>query len=202
MLSAVSLFRRSIDDARGLSGLYDYLTTTITTPLSFDDLLRSQIVYSVSAFDKLMHDVIRLGMVAYFTGTRLATPKFKAELISIEFHGELLSATFPPREYLFEREIVRKLSIQTFQDPIKIADGLSYIWSEPNKWDKIGLKMGDDARQIKERLKLIVTQRNAIVHESDINPLSGVKNLISRAVVNESTDFLELCGCTIVELIK
>ena len=62
MRNALSVFNSSIAEARHLTALYQYLTGTVKAPYPFDDLLRSQIVYAVSAFDKLMHDLIRIAM--------------------------------------------------------------------------------------------------------------------------------------------
>ena len=130
MHRALAAFNLSIQDARSLTILYDFLKASVRTPFPYDDLLRSQIVYSVGAFDKLIHELIRIGMVATFMGTRPATAKYKAEPISIQFHGTLVAATIPPKEILFEQEIGRKLSTLTFQDPEKVSDGLAYIWGE------------------------------------------------------------------------
>lgn len=171
------------------------------SPFSYDDLLRSQIVYSVSAFDKLMHDLIRVGMVAIFTSVRAATPKYYSESISIQFHGTLLAATLPPKEVLFEQEIAKKLRVVSYQDPQKVADGLSYIWCEKDKWFKIGQQMGWEPDTAKTKLKLIADRRNAIVHESDMDPISNAKNPISRAECLDVTDFIELCGKSIAQLV-
>jgi hypothetical protein len=201
MHRAVSTFAASIRDARSLTALYDFLVQSVPSPFSYDDLLRSQLVYSVSAFDKLLHELIRLGMVATFAGSRAATPKYHAESISIQFHGELTTTTLPPKEVIFEQEIARKLSFLSFQDPGKVADGLSYIWNEKDKWFKIGGVMGWTAEDAKTKLKLISTRRNAIVHESDSNPLVSTKNPISRQECNDVTDFIELCGNSIATLV-
>jgi len=49
--------------------------------MPYDDLLRSQVVYAVSAFDKLIHDLVRIGMVQIFSGARPATAKYLSESI-------------------------------------------------------------------------------------------------------------------------
>lgn len=201
MHKALATFTASIADARSLTGLYDFLTSSVPSPFSYDDLLRSQIVYSVSAFDKLMHDLIRIGMVATYTSVRVATPKYYSESISIQFHGTLVAATLPPKEVLFEQEISRKLRIVSYQDPQKVADGLSYIWDERDKWVKIGREMGWVPDNAKIKLKLIADRRNAIVHESDMDPISNAKNPISRAECRDVTDFIELCGSSIARLV-
>ena len=201
MHRAVAAFNASIHDARSLTALYDFLTSTVHSPYSYDDLLRSQIVYSVGAFDKLIHELMRIGMVATFLGIRPATAKYQAETISIQFHVTLSAATVPPREILFEQEIGRKLKILSFQDPSKVADGLAYIWEEKDKWLRIAGAMGLSVDDAKTTMKLIVGRRNAIVHESDSDPLSNIKNSITRAQCKDITDFIELCGHSIAQLV-
>jgi hypothetical protein len=201
MRNALSTFHKNINAARELTALYDHLKTSIIAPLSFDDLLRSQVVYSVSAFDKLIHDLVRIGMVATFTGARLATARYQAEAISMQLHGELVGATVPPKEYLFEQEIIKRLRVQAFQEPVKVAAALSLIWDEAHKWLKIGKKIGVNPDDARTKVRLIVTRRNAIVHEADIDPISQTQNTISRAECKDITDFLELCGNGITELV-
>lgn len=201
MLKAQSVFNANIVDAKDLSGLYDYLSATHNVPFSFDDLLRSQVVYVVSAFDKLMHDIIRVGMLATFTGQRPATAKYHAENISIGFHSTLVTASVPPKERLFEDEVSRKLSHLSFQDPDKLAEGLSLIWHEKQKWQAIGAGLALPGSVARTQLKLIAMRRNAIVHESDMQPITNEKQPISRAECTSITDFVHNCGNVIVGLV-
>src|SRR3954453_24205117 len=110
MHSAKSVFSRSIGEARHLTSLYQYMSEQIKVPHPFEDLLRAQVVYTVGAFDKLMHDIIRIGMREIFAGTRPPTAKYHAEPITLEFHAALIGATIPPKEHLFDREVVKKLN--------------------------------------------------------------------------------------------
>lgn len=202
MHSALADFKLSIQSAKDLSGLYQYLTTTHAVPFPFDDLLRSQVVYTVSAFDKLMHDIIRIGMGETFTGSRPATEKYHAETITIRFHRDLVGATIPPREFLFDAEVARKLGYVSFQDPQKVSDGLSLIWSEPHKWQRIAASLSVPAEEAKTKLKIIVMRRNAIVHESDWDPITSGKKAISLSECADITDFIERCGASIVSLVR
>lgn len=202
MLNALAVFDRSIDEARHLTSLYDYLSRQITVPYPFEDLLRAQIVYAVGAFDKLMHDVIRIGMLEIFLGARAPTPKYLAETISLEFHGALLSASIPPKELLFEREIVRKLGWQSFQRPDTVAEGLSLVWGETKKWEKIAASMGSDQQTVTTKIRLIATRRNAIVHESDMDPLTNSKTPLSRDECADVTNVVQRCGHAVVGLVK
>lgn len=201
MLNASKRFSDNLTEARSLGVLHDYLKAQLGASMSFDDLLRSQLVYSVSAFDKLVHDIVRVGMVAIFSGKRIATSRYHNETISIAFHGSLITATMPPKEHLFEQEVVRKLRTVSYQDPDNIAEGLSYIWSEAHKWQKIGAAMGLTRHDVRTKLKLIATRRNNIVHEADIDPISNMKNRISRSECDDITNFLEHCGQAIVSLV-
>jgi hypothetical protein len=202
MLNALSLFDQNIARARELSALYSYLKETITSPFSFEDVLRSQIVYSVSAFDKLIHDVIRIGMLSTYQGTRLPTPRYLREQISIEFHAALTTASLPPKEILFEQEVVRKLSFLSFQDPDKLVDGLSLIWPAKNKWADIAKEMAVDPDAGRTRLKLISARRNAIVHEADMHPLTNIKTAITLAECEDISKFIQSCGQAVVKLVK
>ncbi len=201
MRNALALFDSNLSAARNLEALYSFLSAHVTAPMPYDDLLRSQVVYAVSAFDKLIHDLVRTGMVQIFSGARPPTAKYLSEPISIELHGSLVSATVPPKEYVFEQAIFLKQKSISYQDPAKVAEGLSYIWDEPQKWQRIATAMGMTDKKAKTTLKLIVVRRNAIVHEADIDPTTNAKLPINQAECRQITDFLQSCGATITTLV-
>lgn len=202
MLNSLSAFRANMNDVDALTGLYDYLSDTISAPISFDDLLRSKIVYAVSAFDKLIHDIIRIGMVEIYMGKRPPTPKFLSEPIPMSVVQQLTSLTTPPPEVIFSQAIRTKLKTLSFQDPEKVADGLSYIWPENQKWQKIAAEIGKDDKVTRTTLKVITTRRNAIVHEADIDPVSDLKLPISRIEANDVATFLREVGEAIHKLVS
>jgi len=201
MLNAKGVFQKNIQQAVELGVLYDHLSNTVAIPQQFDDLLRSQIVNAVSAFDKLMHDLIRIGMVRIFEGQRPSTGKYLNETVAIQHLAGLAAGAVPPAPVRFEEIVREKLSILSFQDPKKIADGLSYIWDEGQKWQRIaqGLGMSDDAAKLKQRL--IVTRRNAIVHEADLDPVTSQKQTITRAEAADVSNFLLALGNRICDLV-
>jgi len=201
MLNAKGVFHKNIRQANELGGLYEHLSTTVAIPAQFDDLLRSQIVDAVSAFDKLMHDLIRIGMVKIFDNQRPPTSKYLSETVAIQHLPSLATGAIPPPPVRFEEIVREKLSKLSFQDPVKIAEGLSYIWNETQKWQQIaqGLGMSDD--DAKRKQKLIVTRRNAIVHEADLDPVTNTKQAITRAEATETSDFLLMLGNRICDLV-
>ncbi len=202
MHNALSAFEANIKDVLEIDALYVHLRDTLKVPLILDDLLRSQIVYAVSAFDKLIHDLVKIGILEIFSGHRPQTPKYLNESISLQVHVNLLNATFPPKEYIFEQEIVRKLKHLSYQDPDKVADGLSYIWNEKHKWSAIAAAMMRDEDSTKKQLRLIVDRRNNIVHEADIDLLSGNKNSITKTDCEEVISFIQTCARAIVSLVS
>lgn len=202
MHNSHALFKRNIAATLDLSVLYQTLSQQIALPQSFDDLLRSQIVYAVSAFDKFVHDVVRIGMLQILAGTRPVTAKYESEPIAMKTIIEMAAATVPPKEHVFEQALIRKFKIASFQDPVKVADGLSYIWSETQKWQKIAALLGVTDEAARTRLKLIVDRRNFIVHEADIDPISGVKFPISKQESDGAVSFLSSCADAIFALVR
>lgn len=190
MLNAQTVFLANMRDATALTEIYDYLKRTVVAPMSFDDLLRSKIVYSVSAFDKLMHDLIRGGMVQIYTGKRAPTPKYLAEPITLSVAQQLATTSTPPPEVIFEQAIQAKLKTLSFQDPDKLADGLSYIWKESQKWQRIAAGIGMPEKTARTTLRLIAVRRNAIVHEADMDPFTGSKLPITKAESDDVVSFL------------
>ncbi len=201
MLNARALFNRNIIAAKQAGGIYEYLASSVVSPLSFDDLLRSQIVYSLSAFDKLIHDLVRIGMVETYKGNRPATVKYLNESISLKIHADLVAKSLPPKEHIFEQSLYQKFKAISYQHPEKVAEGLSYVWNESHKWLKIAEKMGLSDSAARTTLKLIADRRNAIVHEADIDPVNNLKLAISKLECEEITNFLHKCGNEIVELV-
>lgn len=201
MLNAKAVFHKNIQQVNELGALYDHLSNVVNIPEQFDDLLRSQIVNAVSAFDKLMHDLIRIGMVRIFENNRPPTGKYMGETIAIQHLPGLTISAIPPPAVRFEQIVREKLSTLSFQDPTKIADGLSYIWDEKQKWQQIALGLGMSDSDAKTKLKLIVTRRNAIVHEADLDPVSNQKQSVTRAETTDVADFLLALGNRICNLV-
>jgi hypothetical protein len=201
MLNAKGVFQKNIRQANELGVLYDYLSRTLPVGTQFDDLLRSQVVNAVSAFDKLMHDLIRIGMVRIFENSRPPTNKYLTETVEVQHLPWLAAGAVPPPPVRFEEMVREKLSRLSFQDPSKIADGLSYIWNEGYKWQRISLGLAMTEGDAKRKQKLIATRRNAIVHEADLDPVSSQKQVITRAEATDVCDFLLALGNRICDLV-
>ena len=201
MLNSKGLFHQNVRQADELGLLYDHLSGTVAIPQQFDDLLRSQVVNVVSAFDKLMHDLIRIGMVQIFEGQRPPTARYLSETVAIQHLPGLAVGAVPPPPVRFEEIVREKLSKLSFQDPAKIADGLSYIWNESQKWHQVAVGLGMTDEDVRRKQKLIVTRRNAIVHEADLDPVTNRKQGITRAEAADISRFLLALGDRIFDLV-
>ncbi|MDZ7896777.1 MAG: HEPN domain-containing protein [Arcicella sp.] len=214
MQTVKSQFLRNITYVRELDSLYDFLKNSQKLSNDLSDLLRAEIVYSVSALDKFIHELVRIGMIETFNGQRVRTIKFEGFTLSAKTLEKIketaiersLNPTRPPLpdelpEYWFEREIVLKHKSVSYQTPTNIGDGLSLIWKEEHKWQKISLLMNINEKDVKTQLETIVARRNQIVHEADLDIQNGLKNTISYVDAKDSVDFIEKLGISIFDCV-
>lgn len=194
-------FLTIIADTRNSETLYTYLANVVKPPYDYSDLLRWQWAQAVSALDKLIHDVVRVGMVQIYSGQRNSTRKFATFSIDMECYEEIRSNNLLASN-IFERQVTLKLGFLSFQDPDKIADALSYIWDESHKWKVISSELGLTEQFVKTKLKNISIRRNQIVHEGDYSNILLQRQPIEYNDVMDVINFIELIGKTIYELIK
>jgi RiboL-PSP-HEPN len=208
MYKAFEQFKNNIKSIRELEALHYHLVTELRLPNDLSDILRSQLVYAVSAFDKLIHELVRIGMIQSFLGLRTKTLKFNSFSISLETYNKiqqvskLAEITEQNPEYFFEQEIISKHKHLSFQDPEKIADALSLIWEEKQKWQKIAISLNASDDYIKKRLKSIISRRNQIVHEADIDIQTNLRNSIDENDAKEVVSFIFTLSETIFDLVK
>lgn len=210
MQKAFEQFNRNIKTVKEMDALYHHLTNELKLPNDLSDILRSQLVYAVSALDKLIHELIKVGMLETFINQRSKTSKFNNFSISLETYNNIQQTNqqqpntlqLEPPEYFFEQEIIVKHKYLAFQEPDKIADALSFIWEEKQKWQKIALLFNATDDDIKKKLKSIVSRRNQIVHEADIDLQTNLRNSIDKSDVKEAVDFIFKLGENIFHVIK
>lgn len=158
MKHALEQFECIIKETRHISNVYDHFNI----PNALDDLLRWQWTQTVSALDKYIHDVVKVGLINAFNHNISPTKSFSNLAIPISIIHDL-----PNRSYSFEQYIVKRLSHQSFQTPDKISEALSLIWDEEHKWQKIASTLNENQTDVKNTIKLIAQRRNQIVHQSD-----------------------------------
>lgn len=208
MQRAFEQFQNNIKSVKELDALYTHLVDEMKLPIDLSDILRSQLVYGVSALDKLIHELVRGGMIKAFKNERTKTSKFNTFTISLETYTKLQESSqqtdilqLETPEYFFEQEIIVKHKYLAFQEPDKIADALSFIWEEKQKWQKIALAFNTSDDVVKKQLKSIVSRRNQIVHEADIDIQTNLRNSIDENDAKESVDFIFQLGESIFKCV-
>lgn len=194
-------FEASLDDSKRLRFLYKHCVESLNLPGEYCDLLRMSVTYSMSALDKLIHDLVVHGMVETYSGRRQATKKFQSEGLSIQNHLDLTSASFPPAEIVFEGIVKQKISHLSFLDPEKMADALSLVWNNDHRWQVISNAMGRSPHDVKTELRNIYKRRNAIVHEADKDPVSNTKMPLLSEDAERIENFIRVLGTTIHGLV-
>ena len=145
MRRAHNTFLRLIDDINVSKVLFDYFDGAMRPPLDYSDILRWEWIQSVSALDKLIHDLVRIGMVEIFERRRSITSKYNSFVINLDTYIQMRDTPLLA-SYYFENQVSMKHRFLAFQDPDKISDALSYIWAEPHKWQAIASYMGKDEK--------------------------------------------------------
>lgn len=185
MNNCILVFADLIEQCKATMGLYDYLTSSIIA-LDASDLLRWQYVLALSALDKYIHDIVRIGMVDEFLGRKSKTLKFNSFRITLSTSLDINASDYP--EFEIEKEIIKQHGFLAFQDPDKIAEALSFIWDEPHKWKFISQAMSSpiSEKDLKIKLRNIVLRRNQIVHQGDclFEPHLAQQNISREDVIN------------------
>lgn len=192
MHSAIQQFRSNIERVRGLGGLYTSLSRLTTPVVDATDILRAQIVLTVSALDHYVHEITRLGMIEVFDGLRPPTNAFRRFQVTID--AAMIGLGTTGDSSWFEQEIREKHGFLAFQHPDRIADAIRLV-SPCELWPSVASKFGLSVQDVKNRLQLIVERRNKIAHEADLDPsYPGTRWPISHSDAENAAKFVEdLC---------
>lgn len=200
MLQSHKRFVKLVQDTQNVETLYNYFEHSVV-PVDISDLLRWQWVQCISAFDKFVHDVVRVGMVDIFLENRTPTPKYNTFQIDIQTYGDMINNIIDA-SLIFERKIILKHGFLAFQDPNKVADALSYIWNENDKWGKISNLMGMSKDDCTTYLRNIVIRRNQIVHEGDYTDSLSIRQDIFLQDVIDIRDYILKLGQAIYDCVS
>lgn len=140
------------------------------------ELLRAALVASVSALDRCMHDII----VKYVWQAKdwFEDDKMPKELRDLnipiqDVYAAVLKARTPGSKpgALVRKVIQDQLGRRSFQKPDDVDAALRTIGIK-DVWNQLAkeLKEGDGAKGARDRLHMIVSRRNQIVHEADLVP--------------------------------
>jgi hypothetical protein len=204
MLRAKQQFDESFLRVTNIHSLYKHLKNDLHFQSNFlDDLLRSEIVYIISALDKFIHDIVRVGILESQNGFRPTTPALNNFSINMAQMNLILHPTTSTNiNSILENVIIENHKHLSFQDPDKISQALSLIWLENYKWQKIAALLGMNESNVKIELRNIVIRRNQIVHEADLDLFTNTIQNIMESDVENSINFVNNLVNTIYSLVK
>jgi hypothetical protein len=162
MQAALDAYEDAILRVHALHALHGSLSAQVTPALDLTDILRAEVVLSVSAFDFFVHELTRLGMLAIFAGTRAPSDAYQRFQIPMKTASSL-------SEQSFDAEIRSKNGYAVFQHPDKISEAIRLI-SSIDLWELVAIELGTDKKAIKSAFSLVVDRRNKIAHEADRDP--------------------------------
>lgn len=203
MNNAIQLFDHSFNRIQSLHSLFIHLTENLhyNNELT-DEILRSEIVYIVSALDKLIHDLVKAGMIEIMVGRRSPTNAYLKFPITLNQSSNMSAATEVDTIRIFENIIFENQKHLSYQNPDKIGLALSLIWDENYKWQKIADSLGIDQQALKIELNNIVIRRNQIVHEADFDLFIGSEQPLQKDDVTKSVTFIFELAHKIYNLVK
>jgi len=200
MLVSKQRFDIAIERVRVTCELYSHLTDRLHfTQNNLKDILRGVIIFSVSALDRYIHDIVKVGIIEIYQGKRQITNAYLNFKIPLS-HINNLSPIYP-YEYYLSSYIDKINSYKSFQEPDKIKEALSLIWNEQHKWQKIADKMEITQYELTTILKNIVIRRNQIAHEADIDLKTEQLVYIDLEYTLKTIDFIEKLANAINDII-
>lgn len=195
-------FLESIDNADNMLALYDYLEQNHFDAIDYSDILRWLWVQSLSVLDKFIHDIALNEMVSQFLNKEELTGKFKAFKFTADQVRNIINTTdLSEREKIVRSIFSERNNYESYQDPDKICDALSYIWEEKHKLQRISLKMELTEDYVKTKLKNIVSRRNQIAHQNDIQSYNFEKMDIDKKDVKDVITFIKDFGESVYKCI-
>ena len=154
---------------------------------------------AVSALDHYIHEIVRIGMLEVYRGTRSETSAFLRFQISLESVRQAVSA--PASDNWLDNEILQRHSWRSFQQADHIADATRLI-SDIRLWEQVSNHLGMPAQDIRQQLNLIADRRNKIVHEADMDPTPyDTRWPIDAVLVDDAINFIEQIAETIHDLL-
>ncbi len=202
MLTAKNRFKNNISRIRNTNDLHSHLKNRLNFQDAYiSDISRSELVFLISSLDRFIHDIVKAGMIKIFQGLRPVTSSYLNFSIPLIQLDSIRNSIQVPPELIFEQQIIKSHKHLAFQEPDNITSALSLIWNEPHKWHKIAQKIGMNENDVKVKLKNIVLRRHQIVHEADMDLLTGTIQTIVHSDIESSIEFINGLCIGIYELI-
>lgn len=199
---AFRLFAKNIQRARDLHALIEEIEAH--KEAIRHELLRSELVLIVAALDKLVHDIVRLGIVEILENQRLPTDAYEKNVtIPLTTALSLVEMERAEMTKLIDSYIYGRFQEHSYQKADKISGGLAFISSINKKFEKfyaqfpptLKTKLNfSEAKSITIYLDNIVGRRNMIAHECDTPYGLEEPEELTPEDLKDYTDFIEALG--------
>ena len=190
MLKAIQLFRSNRSRILDLGAIYDlWVGKAPMLQKHLDEVLRAQVVLTVSAFDTFIHDCVRIGITRQFVSSGTLSNSLKGFPIPYEDFQAINSLATMTDKALYLDGVIKKVnSKDSYQSPASVEYALGLLGIS-NVWTKLSPGMKMPASDIKAELANIVNRRNKIAHESDMDALGVSLNPITKVEVMHVLSF-------------
>ena len=206
MRTSLDLFHANVSRSRDLANIARAMSAQTTAVLDTTDILRASLMMAVSSLDYFIHAIVRIGMLEAYRAERIRTPAFLR--FQVTLNGILQASSGADSEGWLDQQIRARHGHQSFQMPESIAEAVRLVSDAP-LWDEVAQRQERDAREVTDRLKLIVQRRNKIAHEADIMPdyagqiiHSALRSPIDPSMVDDAIDFIEQVAEAIYALVS
>ncbi|OON99176.1 MAG: hypothetical protein ATN35_01910 [Epulopiscium sp. Nele67-Bin004] len=186
----INQFRDNIEDIKSKFKLVEKLSESEEIEQS-KDILRSQVVFLLSALDFYMHEIVKWGIVKIFQKERPNTSSYKNFIVSLEVVEKAINN--PENIDWLQEEIIHRNSFKSFLKLEEIKKNISMISN--NKVVDNAIKKIGKPSDIKGELTHLYVRRNQIAHQSDRDNATTTKNDINlettRTQVELVSQFIE-----------
>ncbi|WP_157956990.1 HEPN domain-containing protein [Salinicola salarius] len=158
---------------------------------SADFGLRFVWVSSVSALDHYVSELIIEKSTEQFANQGILSTKLLNEGVPLQASMRMNSSSATQAIVEFRSFIEQVVRFRTFQKSKDIADGLSYIWNEQHKWEKISDKLGLKPKSAKYKLNSIGYRRDLIVHNADCDSYTGKLKECTTTEASEALNYIK-----------
>lgn len=192
-------FQANIERVHHLSAIFQVVQGMTTSIIDLSDILRAEVVLSVSVLDHFVHELVLVGMLEIYQGRRLPSNGYQKYRVPLsQSQGSVGHSQHP--QWL--EDLIRDdHGWKSFQHPDKIAEAIRLI-SDVSLWEAIGTELQRDARDVKNELRAIVDRRNKIVHEADMDPtLPGSRWPINESDATHAVKFISKLGEAIYNVV-
>ena len=190
MSKPIDNFHLQIIEVKKLNDIFQYSQHVLTTGIDISGILRAQIVFSVSALDNYVHNIVLFGVASILRNKKPLPISFGKLTLGLDSVNMLMNDSEVIDTYaLIEEKIKHNLSWKSFQHPDKIAEALRII-CDKKIWNELENMMKIPAKSIKEQLQLIVKRRDSIAHEADFDIVNQCQYTINSGDVKTAVNFI------------